>query len=68
VPSSTRLWAFDQLAFGSRDLLRQPLVKRQACLRALLERFGCPAILLSEPFEDGLALLRVSEERASREW
>jgi bifunctional non-homologous end joining protein LigD len=24
---------------------------------ALLERFGCPAISLSEPFEDGLALL-----------
>ena len=38
-------------------------MERQACLRALLERFGCPAILLSEPFEDGLALLRVAEQR-----
>ena len=38
-------------------------MKRQACLQALLERFGCPAVSLSEPFEDGLALLRVAEQR-----
>ena len=37
--------------------------ERQAYLRALLERFGCPAISLSEPFEDGPALLRVVEQR-----
>ena len=30
----------------------------------LLECFGCPAISLSEPFEDGLVLLRVAEERS----
>jgi ATP-dependent DNA ligase len=34
--------AFDLLAFNGRDLRLQPLVKRQACLRALLERFSCP--------------------------
>ena len=45
------------------DLRQQPLVKLQARLQALLERFGCPAVSLSEPFEDGLALLRVAEER-----
>jgi ATP-dependent DNA ligase len=28
-----------------------------------MERFGCPAITLSEPFEDGLALLHAAEER-----
>lgn len=28
------------------------------------ERFGCPAVSLSEPFEDGRALRRVAEERA----
>jgi hypothetical protein len=28
-----------------------------------LERFGCPAVSLSEPFEDGLALLRIAEQR-----
>ena len=28
-----------------------------------MERFGCPAVSLSEPFEDGLALLRVAEKR-----
>jgi len=28
-----------------------------------LERFDCPAVSLSEPFEDGLALLRVVEKR-----
>src|SRR5262245_17116187 len=27
------------------------------------QRFGCPAVSLSEPFENGLALLRVAEER-----
>jgi len=38
-------------------------VKRQACLQVLLERFGCPTISLSEPFEDGMTLLRVAEQR-----
>ena len=46
-----------------RDLRLQPLAKRQARLQALLERFDCPAVSLSEPFEDGLALLRVAEQR-----
>jgi bifunctional non-homologous end joining protein LigD len=41
----------------------QPLIKRQACLQTLLERFGCPAVSLSESFKDGLALLRVAEQR-----
>jgi hypothetical protein len=27
-------------------------MKRQACLPALLERSGCQAVSLSEPFED----------------
>ena len=58
-----RLWAFDLLAFNGRDLRAQPLVKRQACLQVLLERFGSPAVSLSEPFEDGQALLRVAEQR-----
>jgi bifunctional non-homologous end joining protein LigD len=51
------------LAINGRDLPLQPLVKRQACLRALLERFGCPGTSLSEGFEDGLALLRAAEQR-----
>ena len=55
--------AFDLLAFNGRDLRLQPLVRRQACLQALMERFGCPAISLSESFGDSLALLRVAEER-----
>jgi bifunctional non-homologous end joining protein LigD len=62
-PGSIHLWAFDLLAFNGRDLRPQPLVKRQACLQGLLQRLGCPAISLSEPFEDGLALLRVAEKR-----
>jgi len=37
-------------------------MKRQALLQALLERFGCPTVSLSEPFDDGLALLRAAEE------
>ena len=36
---------------------------RQARLQALLERFSYQAVSLSEPFEDGLALLRVAEGR-----
>src|SRR5262249_52082343 len=62
-PGVIHLWAFDLLAFNGRDLRLQPLVKRQARLQALLERFGCPAVSLSEPFEDGLALLSAAEER-----
>jgi bifunctional non-homologous end joining protein LigD len=62
-PGTIHLWAFDLLAFNSPDLRPRPLVKRQAVLQSLLERFGCPAISLSESFEDGLALLRVAEER-----
>src|SRR5262245_39414600 len=62
-PNTIHLWAFDLLAFNGRDLRQQPLVKRQEGLEALLARFGCPAISLSAPFEDGLALLRVAEER-----
>ena len=58
-PSAIHLWAFDLF----RDFRPQPLVKRQARLRVLLERFGCPAVSLSEPSEDGRALLRVAEER-----
>ena len=62
-PGAIHLWAFDLLAFNGRDLRLQPLVKRQTRLQGLLERFGCPANSLSEPFEDGLALLRVAERR-----
>ena len=62
-PGPIRLWAFDLLTFNGRDLRLQPLVNRQACLQALLERFASPAVSLSEPFKDGLALLRVADER-----
>jgi len=51
------------LALNGRDLRLQPRVKRQAGLQILLERFACPAVSLSEPFENGLALSRVAEER-----
>jgi bifunctional non-homologous end joining protein LigD len=60
---AVHLWAFDLLAFNGRDLRPQPLAKRQECLQTLMERFGCPAVSLSEPFEDGVALLRVTEQR-----
>jgi hypothetical protein len=62
-PGAIHLWAFDLLAVNGRDLRPQPLVKRQARLQALLERFGCPAVRPSETFMDGLALLRVVEQR-----
>ena len=51
-PGTIHLWAFDLLAFNGRDLRLLPLVKRQAVLQTLLERFACPAVSLSEPYED----------------
>jgi ATP-dependent DNA ligase len=62
-PNTLHLWAFDLLVINGHDVRSQPLVSRQACLEALLERFGCPTISLSESFEDGLALLRAAEAR-----
>jgi len=59
---TVHLWAFDLLALNGRDGRPRPLVKRQARLQALLSRFGCPAVLASESFSDGQALLRVAEE------
>jgi bifunctional non-homologous end joining protein LigD len=61
-PAAIHLWAFDLLTFNGRDLRPQPLLERQASLRALLERFGCTAVSLSEPFDDGTALLRIVEK------
>jgi hypothetical protein len=54
-------WPVHLFAFNGRDLRLQPLVKRQACLQALLELIGCPTVSLSEPFKDGVALLRAAE-------
>ena len=62
-PGTLHLWAFDLLALNGQDWRRQPLVKRQDRLQVLLARFGCPAVSLSEAFEDGLALLRAAEAR-----
>jgi len=62
-PTIIHLWAFDLLAFNGCDLRPQPLVKRQARLQALLEGFGCPVVSRSEAFEDGVALLRIAEQR-----
>jgi bifunctional non-homologous end joining protein LigD len=61
-PGTIHLWAFDLLALNGRDWRPQPLVKRQARLHALLERFGCSAVSASETFGDGIALLRAAEE------
>ena len=61
-PGAIHLWAFDLLALNGQDLCSQALVKRQARLKALLERFGCPAVSASETFADGMALLRAAEE------
>src|SRR5262249_13685423 len=43
-PGAIHLWAFDLLAFNGPDLRLQPLVKRQARLQALMERFRCPTV------------------------
>ena len=54
-PRTLHLSAFDLLALNGQDLWPQPLMKRQARLQVLLERFSCPAVCLSEPFADGIA-------------
>jgi ATP-dependent DNA ligase len=61
-PGAIHLWAFDLLALNGQDLCSQALVNRQERLQALLERFGCPAVSMSETFADGIAPLRVAEE------
>jgi len=61
-PADLHVWAFDLLALNSRDLRKWSLAARQGRLQALLSRFGCPAVLCSEPFDDGQALLRVAEK------
>src|SRR5262245_61153036 len=66
VPLHPALLSRDgQECTGRRRLGARGEVRRlgQACLQALMERFGCPAISLSEPFEDGISLLRVAEQR-----
>jgi len=50
------------LALNGKDLRKWSLGARQGRLQALLIRFSCPAVLCSEPFNDGQALLRVAEE------
>jgi bifunctional non-homologous end joining protein LigD len=56
------LWLFDLLALNGRDLREQPLYKRQTRLRALVRDLDCPAVLASESFDDGAALMRAAEE------
>ena len=55
-PGTIRLWAFDVLALNGRDLRTQPLVKRQARLQALLERFGLPSRLTVRTIRRRLAV------------
>jgi ATP-dependent DNA ligase len=67
-PNTIHLWAFDLLAFNGRDLRPQPLVKRQARLQALLERFGCPAVRPSETFMVAWRYCVRSRNTASKGW
>jgi bifunctional non-homologous end joining protein LigD len=61
-PAELHVWAFDLLALDGKDLRKLPLERRQARLQALVRRFGCPVLLHSEAFSDGLALLQVAEK------
>jgi len=56
------VWAFDLLALNGKDIRKWSQEARQGRLQALLTRFDCPAVLCSEPFNDGLTLLRVAEK------
>jgi bifunctional non-homologous end joining protein LigD len=61
-PAELHVWAFDLLALDGKDLRKWSLERRQARLQALVRRFACPAVLASEAFADGQALLRVAEK------
>ena len=51
-----------RLASSERARWRhQPLEKRQDRLQSLIQRFDCPPVKASEPFTDGVKLLRVAE-------
>jgi len=60
--SDMMLWLFDLLALNGRDLRERPLHKRQVRLRALVRDLDCPAVLASESFDDGEALMRAVEK------
>ena len=57
------LWAFDLLRLNSRDARPHSLEERQLLLRTLLRRFDCPAVLPSEAFDDGEALMRAAAKQ-----
>jgi bifunctional non-homologous end joining protein LigD len=61
-PGELHVGAFDLLALNSKDLRKWSLEARGGRLQTLLNRFRCPAVLCSEPFNDGQALLRVAEK------
>jgi bifunctional non-homologous end joining protein LigD len=60
--SDMMLWLFDLLMLNGRDLREQPLHKRQARLHGLVHDLDCPAVLASESFDDGEALMRSAEK------
>src|SRR5690349_2188156 len=54
--------AFDLLAINGRDLRDKPLVSRQARLSDVIADLDCPAVVGSEAFDDGTALLHAAEK------
>jgi ATP-dependent DNA ligase len=60
-PAELHIWTFDLLALNGKDLRKWSLEARQGRLQGLVSRLGCPALLASEPFKDGQALLEVAE-------
>jgi bifunctional non-homologous end joining protein LigD len=60
--SDMMLWLFDLLAINGRDMRELPLHKRQTKLHALVRDLDCPAVLASESFVDGEALMRAAEK------
>jgi hypothetical protein len=59
--SELHLWVFDMPSLNSKDLRPQPLLKRKDRLQALLSRFDCLAVSVSEVFEDGAKLLAAAD-------
>ena len=55
--SSLAVVAFDLLHLDGRDLRRLPLVERRRLLASLVARSSIPCLVMSEAYDDGVALL-----------
>jgi hypothetical protein len=67
-PTKLQVWALDLLALDGKDLRKLPLERRQRRLQALLNRFGCPVVLASEPSRTARPCFRWPRSTGWKAW